>query len=57
MRCAIAPRVGTPVLCRRANAVCSSQNGPIHLDADSLPFENKFSWDNVADYVWIDQPV
>ncbi|RDX51221.1 alpha/beta-hydrolase [Lentinus brumalis] len=33
------------------------ENGPIHLDADGLPFENPFSFDHVADYIWIDQPV
>lgn len=36
---------------------CASQNGPIHLDANQQPFENTFSWDRVADYIWIDQPV
>ncbi|KAI0794497.1 alpha/beta-hydrolase [Fomes fomentarius] len=33
------------------------ENGPIHLDAQGLPFENQFSFDHVADYIWIDQPV
>ncbi|RPD59090.1 alpha/beta-hydrolase [Lentinus tigrinus ALCF2SS1-7] len=33
------------------------ENGPIHLDANGVPFQNTFSFDNVADYIWIDQPV
>ncbi|KAH9913989.1 alpha/beta-hydrolase [Epithele typhae] len=33
------------------------ENGPIHVDADSKPWENTYSWDKVADYFWIDQPV
>ena len=33
------------------------QNGPVHLNADGLPVQNQFSWDKLADYIWIDQPV
>ncbi|KAH9913998.1 alpha/beta-hydrolase [Epithele typhae] len=32
-------------------------NGPIHLDQNQQPFKNDFSWDQLADYVWVDQPV
>ncbi|KAI0730653.1 alpha/beta-hydrolase [Earliella scabrosa] len=33
------------------------ENGPIRLDAQGLPFENTFSFDHLADYIWVDQPV
>ena len=34
-----------------------TQNGPIHVSNDYSLFENHYAWTNVADYVWIDQPV
>ncbi|KAG9311823.1 Alpha/Beta hydrolase protein [Chiua virens] len=33
------------------------ENGPIRIRSDYSVVENKYSWTNVADYVWIDQPV
>ncbi|KAI0664279.1 alpha/beta-hydrolase [Cubamyces menziesii] len=33
------------------------ENGPIRIGPDGSPSENTYSWDRVADYVWIDQPV
>ncbi|KAF5387348.1 hypothetical protein D9757_005819 [Collybiopsis confluens] len=34
------------------------ENGPMHINGDySMASNTKFSWDSVADYVWIDQPV
>ena len=43
---------------RSPHSICAClQNGPIHLDANQAPYENTFSWDRVADYIWIDQPV
>ncbi|KAH9913993.1 alpha/beta-hydrolase [Epithele typhae] len=33
------------------------ENGPIHLDQNQKPSKNNFSWDQLADYVWVDQPV
>ncbi|KAI0352156.1 alpha/beta-hydrolase [Trametes cingulata] len=35
----------------------TSENGPIHINADFSAQQNNFSWDRVADYVWVDQPV
>jgi carboxypeptidase C (cathepsin A) len=34
-----------------------AQNGPIHISSNGSLFENPYTWTNVADYVWIDQPV
>lgn len=34
-----------------------TQNGPIHISSDYSLFENQYAWTNVADYVWVDQPV
>ena len=34
-----------------------SQNGPLHIASDYSMYSNNFSWNHVADYVWIDQPV
>lgn len=33
------------------------QNGPIHVANDYSIYANNFSWDKLADHVWIDQPV
>ncbi|KAJ3721074.1 alpha beta-hydrolase [Lentinula raphanica] len=34
------------------------ENGPMHINGDySMASNTEFSWDTVADYVWIDQPV
>ncbi|KAI0773297.1 alpha/beta-hydrolase [Trametes elegans] len=35
----------------------SVENGPIHINADSSAQKNNFSWNQLADYIWIDQPV
>ena len=34
-----------------------AQNGPIHISENGSLYENQYAWTNVADYVWIDQPV
>lgn len=34
-----------------------SQNGPLHVASDYSIHQNNFSWDRLADYIWIDQPV
>ncbi|KAH9893408.1 alpha/beta-hydrolase [Cubamyces lactineus] len=33
------------------------ENGPIRIGPDGSPSENQYSWDRIADYIWIDQPV
>ncbi|KAF8141830.1 Alpha/Beta hydrolase protein [Boletus edulis] len=33
------------------------ENGPIQISNDYSLFKNEYAWTNVADYVWIDQPV
>ncbi|RXW22148.1 hypothetical protein EST38_g3708 [Candolleomyces aberdarensis] len=33
------------------------ENGPISLGPDWKPSSNQYSWDKLADYFWIDQPV
>ena len=33
------------------------QNGPLHVADNHSLYSNNFSWDKLADYVWIDQPV
>ncbi|KAF7309994.1 Carboxypeptidase [Mycena indigotica] len=33
------------------------ENGPVRIDPNGKISANKFSWDTVADYFWIDQPV
>ncbi|CDO69768.1 hypothetical protein BN946_scf184766.g13 [Trametes cinnabarina] len=35
----------------------TSENGPIHINSDFSASQNNFSWDRLADYVWVDQPV
>ncbi|OJT09780.1 Vitellogenic carboxypeptidase [Trametes pubescens] len=35
----------------------TSENGPIHINADFSAQQNNLSWDRLADYVWVDQPV
>ncbi|KAG6379586.1 hypothetical protein JVT61DRAFT_10091 [Boletus reticuloceps] len=35
----------------------ASQNGPIRLLSNYSLVQNPYAWSNVADYVWIDQPV
>ncbi|KAI9065255.1 alpha/beta-hydrolase [Trametes sanguinea] len=34
-----------------------SHNGPVHIDSNFRAVPNNFSWDKLADYFWIDQPV
>lgn len=34
-----------------------SQNGPIHVLANGSWVLNNFSWNHLADIIWIDQPV
>lgn len=33
------------------------QNGPLHIAGDYSLHPNNQSWNKVADYIWIDQPV
>ncbi|TFK46518.1 alpha/beta-hydrolase [Heliocybe sulcata] len=33
------------------------ENGPIHIAPDYSAYSNNYSWNGLADYVWIDQPV
>ncbi|KAJ6534638.1 alpha/beta-hydrolase [Mycena vulgaris] len=33
------------------------ENGPIRIGVDGTISANNYSWDKVADYIWIDQPV
>ncbi|KAJ7210524.1 alpha beta-hydrolase [Mycena pura] len=33
------------------------ENGPIRIASDGSISPNNYSWDKVADYIWIDQPV
>ncbi|KAJ7574418.1 Alpha/Beta hydrolase protein [Mycena floridula] len=33
------------------------ENGPIHIEPDYTATKNNFSWHEIADYIWIDQPV
>lgn len=33
------------------------ENGPIHVLADGSLVQNSWSWDQLVDYIWIDQPV
>ncbi|KAJ3559788.1 hypothetical protein NM688_g126 [Phlebia brevispora] len=33
------------------------ENGPIHIRNDYSVFSNNFSWHQLADYIWVDQPV
>ncbi|KAJ3559619.1 hypothetical protein NM688_g231 [Phlebia brevispora] len=33
------------------------ENGPLHIRYDYSMFYNNYSWDHLADYFWIDQPV
>ncbi|KAJ3554315.1 hypothetical protein NM688_g3174 [Phlebia brevispora] len=33
------------------------ENGPIHVAANYSLYSNPYGWDNLADYVWVDQPV
>ncbi|KAJ6464618.1 Alpha/Beta hydrolase protein [Mycena vitilis] len=33
------------------------ENGPIRMASDGTISQNAYSWDKVADYIWIDQPV
>ncbi|KAI0333871.1 alpha/beta-hydrolase [Cubamyces sp. BRFM 1775] len=35
----------------------TSENGPIQINSDLSAQKNNFSWDNLADYIWVDQPV
>ncbi|EIN06504.1 alpha/beta-hydrolase [Punctularia strigosozonata HHB-11173 SS5] len=34
-----------------------TENGPLHVTADYSIVENKYSWDKLADAIWVDQPV
>ncbi|PCH36382.1 alpha/beta-hydrolase [Wolfiporia cocos MD-104 SS10] len=33
------------------------ENGPIHVTPNFTAYENEYSWNKLADYFWIDQPV
>lgn len=33
------------------------KNGPIHVAGDYSISANNYSWDKLADYIWLDQPV
>lgn len=33
------------------------KNGPIHVAGDYSVHPNNYSWDKLADYIWLDQPV
>ncbi|KZV83424.1 alpha/beta-hydrolase [Exidia glandulosa HHB12029] len=33
------------------------ENGPFHIDNDLGVYKNNFSWDGLADAIWVDQPV
>jgi carboxypeptidase D len=33
------------------------QNGPIHTAFNGSMYANNYSWNKIADYFWIDQPV
>ncbi|KAI0773289.1 alpha/beta-hydrolase [Trametes elegans] len=35
----------------------TSENGPVHINSDFSAQQNNYSWDKLADYIWIDQPV
>ncbi|KAI8996599.1 alpha/beta-hydrolase [Trametes punicea] len=35
----------------------TSENGPIHINSNYSASQNHFSWDRLADYIWVDQPV
>lgn len=35
----------------------NGQNGPIQLQSDYSAKPNQYSWNKLADYFWIDQPV
>ncbi|KAJ7027721.1 alpha/beta-hydrolase [Mycena alexandri] len=35
----------------------TTENGPIHLQPNNTWFINEFSWNTLADTIWIDQPV
>lgn len=36
---------------------CTPQNGPIRILGNYSVVENPYAWTNVADHVWLDQPV
>lgn len=35
----------------------STQNGPIQITPQYAATANKYSWDKLADFIWVDQPV
>ncbi|KAJ7610136.1 alpha/beta-hydrolase, partial [Roridomyces roridus] len=35
----------------------TTENGPVHVQANGSWFINEFSWNTLADTIWIDQPV
>ncbi|KAJ7831716.1 alpha/beta-hydrolase [Mycena olivaceomarginata] len=35
----------------------TTENGPIHLQPNNSWFINEFSWNSLADTIWVDQPV
>jgi hypothetical protein len=35
----------------------SLQNGPIRIATDYSAYANQYSWNHLADYFWLDQPV
>jgi len=41
----------------RPDYVLLFQNGPIQVTSDYSIVSNEHSWDKLADYIWVDQPV
>ena len=33
------------------------ENGPLNIDVNGNAVQNNFSWDQLVDYIWVDQPV
>ena len=33
------------------------ENGPLNIDVNGNVVQNNFSWDQLVDYIWVDQPV
>lgn len=46
-----------PILKNFGADVLLVQNGPFQVQNDYSIVHNEFSWDKLADYIWIDQPV
>ena len=39
------------------SAHSQKQNGPLHIANDYSVYSNNYSWDKLADWIWVDQPV